>query len=94
MTSNLTKVEKGLADLSLREERIGEPAKAWRNRYWSPNSGISVQGIPYEAGEGWGAKLYPSKDVAESAAAKSMADNIRRCLPCKYLGAFPLTSDS
>lgn len=69
-----------------------QPPKRWRNRWRKvdhedrPNFGVY-----YSIGdEFWGRRLWPSKDTAESAAARNIENNARRFgdNSCEYLGAF------
>lgn len=79
-----------------RDVKQSEPAKVWRNRYWLPMRCRNADG------DYWGPGIieipvdYPSKQVAESVALKSMRLNQNSeavSLGVIYAGAFPLDGD-
>jgi hypothetical protein len=82
-----------LTDDDLRTERepLKEPAKAWRN-WWIAVGYFDDEIQSYAPGDVYpGIKLWPSKDVAESAAAKQAVDSDYASGDglAEYLGALP-----
>lgn len=72
---------------------IKKPAKGWRN-WWRATGPFwhVVYKRDIDPGEIVpGTKVYPSKDVAQTAAPETQAMNIREYGACciRYLGAFP-----
>lgn len=80
-------------DLRTEREEVKEPAKRWRNRYRALvdyyDSGTRQHRRPGD--EWWGFRLWPSREVAEQAA----ADHIKRHQPRsdvwldEWIDAFP-----
>jgi len=67
------------------------PPKRWRNK-WRALVAFDCEGVTHYPGEEYdGEYLHPSKDVAETVAAESLAHAIALLghAPYEYLGAFP-----
>lgn len=81
-----------MIEVEERTEQATEPAKRWRNRWRQLKGCFCLETRTFdEPGDYWGARLWPSKDTAESAAQKAMEYNeIHGPGYVEYLGAFPV----
>lgn len=86
---NTTTVEK-------KTEEAIRPAKRWRNRWRLLSQSFDVGcGQSFPPGERYGARIFPSKDLAETAAMRRVEYNIFMgfSLQPQYLGAFPIEGE-
>ena len=76
----------------IHEERIEEPAKAWRNWY------VAIKGVTFDDGDFWKAGeirrsdvTWPSREIAEQKAEEDAVDETGAVVlgVLEYLGAFP-----
>lgn len=74
----------------LAREPVKEPSKAWRNRWRSKGDGFDDWGRFWRDGDICvSGCVYPSRDTAETDAARIIARDPRMRSEWEYLGAFP-----
>ena len=71
-------------------KKVTVPAKRWRNKFRLQRRGRDTAGNRYSSGLVWGNLVYPSKDVAETDAAKRVLDPYWAARGIKHVGAFPV----
>lgn len=73
------------------KEVAKEPSRAWRNKWRAVGRFFNGDKLRLPGDVYWGARTWPSKEMAEQGAAISQADPNRAsgCGEAIYLGAFP-----